>query len=148
MRLLCLLALFFATMLPGFAQTAGNAGAALPKDPRAILTVADPSYDFNSPELRPWHLKATYQLYDEKGKPAEQGTYEYWWASPKVYRRTWTRLGASQTVWYTADGNHAHQEAGERLGFFEEKLHRLLLSPLPDSADLDPSKIRLNLESV
>jgi TonB family protein len=148
MRLICVLALSLIAVLPGFCQNADSAGGGLPKEPREIFAAAAPFYDFTSPELKPWHLKATYQLYDEKGKPSEQGTFEYWWASPKVYRRTWTRPGASQTVWYTADGNHAYQKAGERLGFFEEKLHRLLLSPLPGAMDLDPTKFRLDLESV
>lgn len=145
---MCVFALSLTALLPGFAHTAANTGPGLPKEPSEVFAAAAPFYDFTSPELKPWHLKATYQLYDEKGKPSEQGTFEYWWASPKVHRSSWTRPGASHTVWYIADGNHAHQEIGERLGFFEEKLHRLLLSPLPDSADLDPSKIRLNLESV
>jgi len=126
-------------MLPGFAQNAANAGPGLPSDPREIFAAAAPFYDFNSPELKPWHLKATYQLYDEKGKPSEQGTYEYWWASPQVYRSTWTRPGATHTEWYTADGNSAHQETGERLGFFEEKLNSDFVSPLSPTDTLKPS---------
>lgn len=148
MRLICILALSLTAVLPGFCQNAASAGPGLPKEPREVFAAAAPFYDFTSPELKPWHLKATYQLYDEKGKPSEQGTFEYWWVSPKVYRRSWSRPRASQTVWYTADGSHAHLETGERLGFFEEKLHRLLLSPLPDTIDLAPSKNRLDLKSL
>jgi len=148
MRVVGLFALILTAALPGISQTAASATPGLPKEPREIFAAAAPFYDFNSPELKPWHLKATYQLYDEKGKPSEQGTFEYWWASPKVYRRTWSRPGASQTVWYTADGNHAHLKAGERLGFFEEKLNSLLLSPLPNSIDHDSSRIRFDLVSV
>jgi hypothetical protein len=84
MRLLYFCALSLTALLPGFAQTAANAGPGLPQDPREIFAAAAPFYDFNSPDLKPWHLKATYQLYDEKGKPGEQGTYEYWWASRQV----------------------------------------------------------------
>ena len=148
MRLLTIVAFSLVAMPPGFAQTAGNAGPGLPKDPRAIFALADPSYDFNSPELRPWHLKANYQIYDEKGKPSEQGTYEYWWASPKVYRSTWTRQNATHSDWHTAEGKHAYLATGERLGLFEYKLQNDLLSPIPRIADLDPSKFRLERESV
>ncbi len=31
---------------------------------------------------RPFHLKMDFQVFDLKGKPAEQGTIEYWWAGP------------------------------------------------------------------
>jgi TonB family protein len=105
-------------------------------------------YDFTDAALKPWHLKATYQLYDEKGKPSEQGTYEYWWASPKVYRSSWIRANLTHTDWHTADGKHAYQASGDRLRFFEYKLQGALLSPLPDSSDLDPAKFRLDRQSI
>jgi len=148
MRVLSFLALILTIALPCVAQTAASAGPGLPADPRAIFAAAAPFYDFTSPDLKPWHLKATYQLYDEKGKPSEQGTYEYWWASPTVYRSTWTRPGATHSEWHTADGKRAHQAAGKPLEFFEYKLRGALLSPLPESADLDPAKFRLHRESV
>jgi TonB family protein len=148
MRPLYFCALSLAVLLPGFAQTAANAGSNLPTDPREIFEAAAPFYDFTSPELKPWHLKATYQLYDEKGKPSEQGTYEYWWASPQVYRSTWTRPSATHTEWHTAEGNIAHQNTGERLGYFEEKLRSDFLSPLSPVATLDPTKIGLDSKTL
>jgi TonB family protein len=148
MRLLFFCTLYLAVLLPGFAQTADNAGPGLPKDPREIFAAAAPFYDFSSPELKPWHLKATYQLYDEKGKTSEEGTYEYWWASPQVYRSTWTRPGATHSEWHTAIGKHAHQDSGEALKFFEYKLQVALFSPLPSYADLDLGKSRLDQETL
>ncbi len=65
-----------------------------------------------------------------------------------MYRSTWTRAGAVQTDWHTADGKHAYQATGERLNFFEYKLQAALLSPLPSDSDLDPTKIRLDRETV
>jgi len=115
------------------------------KDPRAILAAAATFYDFSDSALKPWHLKATYQIYDEKGSPTEQGTFEYWWASPKVYRVSWSRPGATRTNWHTADGKEAYVETGERLGFFEKGLQSNLFSPLPSTEEIDPSKIRLIL---
>lgn len=120
----------------------------MPKDPRAIFAAAAPFYDFNDATLKPWHLKATYQLYDQDGKPTAQGTYEYWWVSPKVYRRTWSRPGVTHTDWHTADGKIAHQVTGERLQYFEYNLQSALLSPLPDLGDLDPTKVRFDRETV
>jgi len=148
MRMLYFCALSLTALLPGFAQTTANAGPGLPKDPREVFAAAAPFYDFTSPDLKPWHLKATYQLYDEKGNPAEQGTYEYWWASPQVYRSTWTRAGATHTDWHVVDGKHAHQATGEPLKFFEYKLQAAFFSPLPAPADLAPSKSRLDQRSI
>ena len=133
-------------MLPSLGQATDATKPGLPKEPREVFAAAAPFYDFNAATLKPWHLKATYQLYDEKGKPSEQGTYEYWWASPQVYRSTWTRAGTTHTDWHTEDGNHAYQATGERLKFFEYKLQAALLSPLPDAGDLDSAKIRLDRE--
>lgn len=130
----CFLALaLFAASFEGFGQTAPATPQALPKDPRAILAAAEPYYNFSDPSLKPWHLKATYQLYDEKGKPTEQGTYEYWWASPKVYRDSWTRPGASRSNWHTEDGKDAYRSSGSPLRFDEYRLHSTFFSPLPHS---------------
>jgi hypothetical protein len=132
----------------GLAQTAAAPAQGLPKDPRAILAAAAPFYDFSDAALKPWHLKASYQLYDDKGNAAEQGTFEYWWASPKVYRSTWTRPSVTHTDWYTADGKHAYLSSGEGLSYFESQLQSAFLSPLPDAGDLDATKVRLDREEL
>jgi hypothetical protein len=33
----------------------------------------------NDVEMKPWHLKVEFQLFDPMGKPAEIGTIEEWW---------------------------------------------------------------------
>ncbi|MGA2351064.1 MAG: TonB family protein [Terracidiphilus sp.] len=142
------LGLYLAVVLPGFAQTAANAGPGLPKEPREVFAAAAPFYDFASRELKPWHLKATYQLYDEKGKHSTLGTYEYWWVSPLEHRSTWTRTGMTHTDWYPGDGKYAYESSGEPMNLFEFNLQSALLSPLPKPADLDPSKFHLEDEGV
>ncbi len=140
MRAQILIALCLVGALGGFAQDTLVPQPGQMKDPRAILAAAAPFYDFNDPALKPWHLKATYQLYDDKGNPAEQGTFEYWWVSPKVYRVSWTRPSATRTDWYTADGKEAYVETGERLGYFEKGLQSNLFSPLPSTGTIDLSQ--------
>jgi len=144
MRWLLLSAFFLTAVMGVSGQTATGTTQSLPDDPQKLLAAAEPFYNFNSPELKPWHLKATYQLYDDKGKPTEQGTYEYWWASPQVYRSTWTRAGTSRSIWHTADGKIAATQAGERLKYFEKDLPNALFSPLPNASGLDPAKIELD----
>lgn len=111
--------------------------AQLPKEPAAVFSMAAPFYDFTSADLKPWHLKAAYQLYDDKGEPTEQGTYEYWWASPTVYRSSWTRGKNVYTDWHTSDG-HRWERTGDGLDYFEYGLQSRLLSPLPDAEERDP----------
>jgi hypothetical protein len=143
MRAQILVAVF---LLGAFAASAQDTPTPQPgqlKDPRAILAAAAPFYDFNDPALKPWHLKATYQLYDDKGNPAEQGIFEYWWASPKVYRVSWSRSSAKQTTWHTDDGKFAYVATGGPLDYFENQLLSNLFSPLPSADAIDPSKIHL-----
>jgi TonB family protein len=143
MRAQILAAVFLLGAFAAYAQDTSTPQPSQMKDPRAILAAAAPFYDFSDPTLKPFHLKATYQLYDEKGNPAEQGTFEYWWASPKVYRDSWSRPGATRTYWHTADGKEAYVETGERLGYFEKILPSNLFSPLPSAEAINPSKIYL-----
>jgi hypothetical protein len=128
------------------AQASSPAGVnleaqSLPKAPAAILAAAAPFYDYSSAALKPWHLKASYQLYDDSGKPSAQGTYEYWWASPGNYRSTWKRPGLEHTDWHVS-GQHYSLGTGEPLLFSERKLQSDLLTPLPNAGDLDPGKVR------
>jgi TonB family protein len=127
----------------------GQAAPETPNDPAAVFAAAAPAYDFSDPSLKPWHLKASYQLYDDAGKQVtEQGTYEYWWASPTVYRSTWTRGASSHTDWHTSDGKHYYASTGPGLNFFEYQLQSRLLSPLPDAEDYAPEKTYFRREEV
>jgi TonB family protein len=125
----------------------GQAGAVveLPRDPQALLQAAAPYYDFYSANLKPWHLKASYQFYDSKGKPTEQGRWEYWWASPKVHRNTWTRNNATQTEWFTADGRYRKQDGGS-LRYFERNISSILLISLPSEKIIDSGRMKLELK--
>ena len=113
----------------------------LPREPAEIFAAAAPFYDLSSAKLKPWHMKVSYQLYDEQSKPSGQGTYEYWWASPGTYRSTWTRPGMEHTDWHVA-GQHYHLSEGPNLEFYERKLQSDLITPLPEDKDLDPEKVR------
>lgn len=138
--MLIALALLFALVLPGFSQTAVST---LPRDAHEILVAAAAFYDFSSPELKPWHLKARYQLYDLKGNPTDQGVWEYWWESPKVHRSSWSRAGSEHTEWSTAEG--ALYRSGSPLRYFEKEMERTLLSPIPGRDVLELYGMRLDL---
>ena len=147
-RALIASALLLVLLLPGFSQTSATAGAGLSKDPREVLAAAALFYDFASPELKPWHLKAVYQFYDQKGSPTYQGVWEYWWVSPKIYRSSWSRTGVEHTTWSTADGALYRKDLGGRLRYFERTIQGTVLFQLPGGGDIDSSKVKLDLKML
>lgn len=138
MRVICIFVLICASVQVAVGQTNSNVSPSLATDPGDVFNAASPYYNFSDSLMKPWHLKASYQLYDKKGKPAEQGTFEYWWLTTGVYRTAWTRPGATQTDWHTSNGKHAYFQTGGQLQYFEHKLESVLLSPLPSYGDLEP----------
>ncbi|HYK38037.1 hypothetical protein [Alloacidobacterium sp.] len=60
-------------------------GSALPKDPAMLLAMARSQNGLDAPGLQPWHLKASYQTFDDNGQPKDTGVFEEWWAGPKQY---------------------------------------------------------------
>lgn len=145
MRALLLLLPALLPALPLAAQTQNPASI---KDAKALLAVAVPSYDFASPALKPWHMKASYQIYDQNGNPTERGAYEYWWASPSVNRSTWTRGAVTQSDWHTADGRRFQTNAGGALHLFETRFPKELFAPLPGANDDDLKQTWLQRDSV
>lgn len=108
---------------------------ALLKNPAEIFAAAAPLYDFSSNSLKPWHIKVSYQLYDDGGKPRTQGVYEYWWTSPGNYRSSWSHPGMEHTEWMVK-GEHYDLLSGNPLDSYEMQLEEYLLRAIPDPQDL------------
>ena len=119
MKARALLIPLLATVISSFAQTPSGSDAEPQNDPRILLATVAHSYDFNSPDLKPWHLKASYQFFDDHGNPSDQGVYEFWWVSPKVHRSTWKRGDAEHAEWSVADGTLYRKDTGAPLRYFE-----------------------------
>jgi TonB family protein len=69
----------------------------MPSDPGAIIAMAAKVNGLNGPNLQPWHIKASYQTFDLKGKLRDSGTYEEFWSSDRKYRRSYTSANFTQT---------------------------------------------------
>jgi hypothetical protein len=52
--------------------------------------------------VHPWHIHGTYKVYNEKGTPMSEGTYEEWWVGPAKYKRSFASSIFTQTDY--ADG--------------------------------------------
>ncbi len=133
--------------LPALCQNSSPSAPPPPMVPRAMFDAAAPFYRFDDASQHPWHLRAKYQLYDESGNPTESGAFEYWWEAPGVHRTTWNRGGKSLSEWDTADSRHAQLSTELSLMFMEYGFQTALLSPLPESEDLDPGKTLLEISA-
>lgn len=76
----------------------------LPDDPAAIMTLAGDKNGLDSAVVRPWHIRASFTIYDANGKPEDSGAYEEWWVSPNQYKRSFTSGKATQTDYATPGG--------------------------------------------
>jgi TonB family protein len=103
----------------------------MPSDPSAILSMAAKLNGLNGPNLQPWHIKASYQAFDLKGKPQDSGTYEEFWISDRKYRRSYTSKGFTQTDVATGTGlfRSGNQNWPE---YLEEGVRRELTQPIPE----------------
>jgi TonB family protein len=146
-RLLWLILIVVSAALGTHAQAPADSSVAPPLDAAGLVESAKRLYDLNAPELKPWHLKASYQLYDKSGKPTDSGTFEYWWGKPGMFRKTWTRTNASYSVWRFGMGT-ARLAVGEEPGYLEHRLERALLQPFPQGFKLDADKVDLEERSV
>lgn len=119
-------------------------GIATPSDPAQHLDVGRKVNGLVVPGAKPWHLKATYQLYDEKGKPAETGTYEEWWFGPRQYRVAYhspsfnqEEYGTEKGVFRTGDQGWVPWPASEIRDEIESPIEPddYLPNPIPQNMD-------------
>jgi hypothetical protein len=66
----------------------------------------------NDVEMRPWHLKASFQLYDPKGKPSEAGMIEEWWGGLTLWKLRIESPSYTATIIENQDGEFRTQGVG------------------------------------
>jgi hypothetical protein len=59
----------------------------------------------NDVEMKPWHLKFKFQLFDTKGKPAEVGTIEEWWGGLSLWKQRIESPSYTATVIENREGD-------------------------------------------
>jgi TonB family protein len=101
----CCLGLVSVSSSPILAQVSGGTKVAgVPVDPKALMLQASRSNSLTGPDLKPWHLKATFQLFDDSGNAADTGTYEEFWFGPKKFKRAFTGSAWARTDYGTESG--------------------------------------------
>src|SRR5450432_4016724 len=61
----------------------------LPHDPASALKFAANVNGLSGTDVKPWYLKASYQVLDPEGNPISSGTYEESWVSETKYKRSY-----------------------------------------------------------
>jgi Gram-negative bacterial TonB protein C-terminal len=56
----------------------------------ALLAEVQATNGFSGDTLKPWHLKANYELYDATDKIIGKGVFEEWWGAQNQWRRSYT----------------------------------------------------------
>ena len=121
------------SVVMGFSQETSPAG--LPKDPVALLSLGLEENGLHSSTVRPWHIRGHYTLYDEKGKPEDQGVYEEWWVSPTRYKRSFNSPKFTQTDY--ANGTGLFREGAKEWFIPGVVLRRSLIEPVPTLNSVD-----------
>lgn len=76
----------------------------MPKDPAALLSLAADSNGLGGNGMKPWRLKASFEILDEQGAVSEQGTIEEAWAGEHQSKTTYTVGTDSETDYDSAKG--------------------------------------------
>jgi TonB family protein len=75
-----------------------------PTDPKTLMHQAAEANSLTWTGAQPWHIKASFQLFDDQGKLADQGTYEESWVSATKSRRIFTSTTYNGTEFVTEKG--------------------------------------------
>src|SRR5579884_1978142 len=125
------LLVFFPLFLGVFAgQAVIPMSSPVPKDPAAMLALAAAQNGLEAPDLKPWHLRATYQTFDEAGQTKDSGVFEEWWAGPKKYKRSYSSKNQIKTIYVTESGTYT-TEPDQGSSMAEWLLTPRLLTPIP-----------------
>jgi TonB family protein len=128
------------------APPSGETTVSMPSDSAEILAAASIANGLAGTDLRPWHIKATYQTFDS-GKPTGSGTYEEFWASDKKYRRTYASPTFTQTE-YGTDRGLFRSGNQEWPGRTETELRLFLTAPIPEAMGLRHMKVKMKTVSM
>ena len=97
---------------PAFAQDATPAAApakeapavTMPKDAKALMLLAAKTNGLTGSDVQPWHLKASFTLFDDTGAVTDDGTFEEFWVSTHQFKVVYKSKVLSLTDYGTGSG--------------------------------------------
>jgi TonB family protein len=123
-------------------KAAPAAAAVLPSDPKALMMLAVKTNGLTGPDVHPWHLKATYQLLDEKGSITDHGTYEEFYVSPTKFKRTYASTAFTLTEYGTEKGV-LRSGARNAQSIQIAAIHREFVNPMPSEQEIEHESFEL-----
>jgi Gram-negative bacterial TonB protein C-terminal len=137
--------LLYFVSLPALAQTAQPAAPSpAPTDPAAISAKAHSVLEdgirtngLTASDWKPWHMKATFQLYDQ-GVVSQEGTIEEWASGPYQWRRTYTTKTQSATEWSVTRGRRFQSRGIFDFSILDMRVATPLITPLLQAVTFKP----------
>jgi TonB family protein len=119
----------------------------MPTDPAAILAAAANVNGLSGPTLLPWHLRVSYQIFDDEGHSKDSGVYEELWVSDKKYKRSYASPSFTQTDFAT---DHGLYRSGSQNwpGPQETTLRAEIIDPIPAALNLSGFRLESKRRSV
>jgi hypothetical protein len=125
-----------AAYLSGTVAAAQSQAAHSSENPVVLLTEAQSMNGFWGDTLKPWHLKANYEIYDANNQVTATGVFEEWWGAPDTWKRSYTGAHFRGTEYrlprgYVYDGQPTLAYVGdENMG---DESVRVSRTPWPES---------------
>jgi TonB family protein len=126
-----------AAALPFAVAAPAQAPAPVPlsRNLAALMSLAWQQNGLHGSDLKPWHVRASWQMLDDKGKAERQGTWEEWWAGPHESKMVYDSPDYQQTYWSTAQGNYTLESHGSP-GWIEDLIEQMIFRPAATQKDL------------
>jgi len=136
-----------ATSTPTPVPVAAPAFIEMPSNPKEYLQKAATLNGLTGADIKPWHLKATFDVYDDAGKVKDTGTYEELWVSPTKYKQEYTFKGIAVTQYGTENGIYVRSPHGQSWDLIDGKYAPSILriAFIPQFPDTDRIK-KLDIE--
>jgi TonB family protein len=126
------------------------AGSAFAEDTAALverLHRANASNAIDDPQMKPWHFKLSFQLFDSKGIATETGTIEEWWGGPSMYKIVYTSPSYKATELRLKDDFYRSKGA-PFVPDLLELARRQVVHPMPTEEEISASKPDLQKETL
>ncbi len=115
------------------------------KDPAALLSFATSvnGLDDGDPsKLTPWHLKASYETFDDDGKSSGIGTFEEWHIAGDQWKRSYVGTHFTQTEYQSKDGHFYGSSAGAA-PWPESLIEQELVDPMPGKREKEDASLEI-----
>jgi TonB family protein len=116
----------------------------LPKKPAALLALAAQHNGLAAPNLKPWHIKATYQTYGPYGHSRQKGTFEEWWEGPNEYKFSFNRAKYHLQIVVNAKGTYV--SGNDATPYPEYIVRHIFLHPVSAKLPAKGMKLHFNVE--